>query len=219
MSYIDEIKKHKTFISFRNPEAVWYKDKLLALNDSYNIFDDYSIGQGDVDRSDYKKDEEIRQVIIKDWISGATVTILLVSPNMSESKFIDWEMQATMSDNINNSKMGLLCIFLPEANNVKNLNANIGEKYENLVKNIVGGAYWSTLDREKIDQEYKDLPLRVRKNLKREGVFIDIISWNELFRNGDAQAAQWIKKLIDKAFDQRSNNEYDVSDKLQRQHR
>jgi|GEM_PF-6512445 len=84
-----ETKRHKTFISFRNPEAEGYKNRLLKLNDLYDIFDNYSIGKGDVERSEYKTDEQIRQVIIKDWISGATVTILLVSPNMSESKFID----------------------------------------------------------------------------------------------------------------------------------
>ena len=219
MNYFDEIKRHKTFISFRNPEAAWYKNKLIALNNQYNIFDNYSIGKGDIDRSDFKQDEEIRQIIIRDWVSDATVTILLVSPNMSESKFIDWEMQATMSDNVNNLKMGLLCIFLPEAKNILSLNTNTGNKYPDLVKDIVGGSYWSTLDINTIDEKYKDLPIRVRKNLKRESVKIDIISWNTLFSSGDAQAAIWIKKLIDKAFDQRNYNNYDISDKLQRRHK
>lgn len=219
MNYFDEIKRHKTFISFRNPEAAWYKNKLIALNNQYNIFDNYSIGKGDIDRSDFKQDEEIRQIIIRDWVSDATVTILLVSPNMSESKFIDWEMQATMSDNVNNLKMGLLCIFLPEAKNILSLNTNTGNKYPDLVKDIVGGSYWSTLDINTIDEKYKDLPIRVRKNLKRESVKIDIISWNTLFSSDDAQAAIWIKKLIDKAFDQRNYNNYDISDKLQRHHK
>lgn len=104
-------KKHKTFISFRNPEAAWYKNKLLDLNDKYNIFDDYSIGKGDVDRSDFKTDEGIRRVIVNDWISGATVTILLVSPNMYESKFIDWEMQATMSEITKLIQKWVYCVF------------------------------------------------------------------------------------------------------------
>lgn len=218
MNYND-IKRHKTFISFRNPEAAPYKDRLLRLNQSYNIFDDYSIGKGDVDRSEFKNDDEIRQVIVKDWISGATVTILLVSPNMSESKFIDWEMQATMSDNVNNSKMGLLCISLPEAKNIKNLNTNTGEKYQDLVKDIAIESYWSNLNIGTVDRDYRDLPVRVRKNIKRQNVRIDVISWNDLFRNGDVQAAIWIKKLIDKAFDQRSNNDYHATDILQRHHK
>lgn len=219
MNYFDVTKKHKTFISFRNPEAAEYKDRLIKLNDSYNIFEDYSIGKGDIERSDFKTDEAIRQVIIQDWISGASVTILLVTSNMSESKFIDWEMQATMSDNLSNSKMGLLCIFLPGTKNIKSLNCNTGNKYQDLVKNIVGGADWYQFDANTIDEEYKDLPIRIRKNLKRESVRIDIISWNSLFQYGDAKAAEWIKQLIDKAFDQRNSNEYDVSDKLQRHHK
>ena len=218
MNYFDEIKRHKTFISFRNPEAAWYKNKLVSLNNQYNIFDNYSIGKGDIVRSDFKEDDEIREIIVKDWISGASVTILLVSPNMSQSKFIDWEMQATMSDNVNNSKMGLVCIFLPETKNIIDLNANTGDKYPDLVKNIVGGNYWSALNVNTIDEKYKDLPIRVRKNLKRDSVRIDVVSWESLFSNGDDQAAIWIKKLIDKAFDQRNYNKYDISDKLQRYH-
>jgi len=50
-------------------------------------------------------------------------------------------MQATMSDNVNNLKMGLLCIFLPEAKNILSLNTNTGNKYPDLVKDIVGGSY------------------------------------------------------------------------------
>lgn len=115
--------------------------------------------------------------------------------------------------------MGLLCIFLPNAKKIKNLNTHTGDKYSNLVQKIVGGDSWSALNKNTIDKEYQDLPIRVRNNIKRDSVKIDIISWDSIFKSGEEYGVELIKQLIDKAFDQRQYNDYDISDLLQRHHK
>lgn len=43
------IAKHKVFISYYHQDDQWYKNRLLVLNDYYNIFDDYSVHEDEID--------------------------------------------------------------------------------------------------------------------------------------------------------------------------
>lgn len=43
------IPRHKVFISYYHKDDQWYKDQLLALNEVYNLFDDYSVHEDEID--------------------------------------------------------------------------------------------------------------------------------------------------------------------------
>ena len=106
------MKKHKVFISYYHKDDQCYKDKLLELNKKYDIFDNYSVPENDVDDSG-KKRESIRKIVRDKYIKDATVLVLLCGRNTRRRKFIDWELHAAMYDTKKNPKMGILVINLP----------------------------------------------------------------------------------------------------------
>jgi hypothetical protein len=58
-------------------------------------------------------DEQIRREIRDDYIAGATVLVLLCGEHTKERKYIDWEIQAAMTDAETNHKMGIVVVNLP----------------------------------------------------------------------------------------------------------
>lgn len=88
-------EKRKVFISFYNKDILW-KDKLLALNESNNIFIEGSVDRYEI--SDKLTDKQIREIIRDEYIRESSVTIVLASPQSLKRKHIDWEIGASMVD-------------------------------------------------------------------------------------------------------------------------
>lgn len=59
-------------------------------------------------------------------------------------------------------------------------------------------------DRSEFDRRYPYMPARIIDNLLKKGVSISVINWGDL-------SVDKLKLLIDKAYDARSNNDYDMS--------
>jgi len=84
-----------------------------------------AVGDGDID--DGLKTETIREKIRDEFIADATVTVVLIGPKTWSRKHVDWEISSSIRDTKNNSRCGLLGIFLPtyplsnDANNVKRI--------------------------------------------------------------------------------------------------
>ena len=57
-----EVARHKVFISYYHKEDQWYKNELLRLNNQYNLFDDYSVRENEIE-DDNLLPETIRQII------------------------------------------------------------------------------------------------------------------------------------------------------------
>lgn len=92
---------HKTFISYKYSEAQDLRDAIID-----KLGDDASYYQGETsdspDLTDYKT-ETIREHL-KDMIFGTTVTIVIVSPHMTESEWIDWEIEYSLREYSRNGK-------------------------------------------------------------------------------------------------------------------
>ncbi len=73
---------------------------------------DKSVKVGDIDDSNTKL-ETIRQKIRDDFISDATVTIVLIGPCTWRRKHVDWEIGSSLRDTKKNSRCGLVGILLP----------------------------------------------------------------------------------------------------------
>jgi len=92
---------HKTFISYKYSEAQGLRDDIIAA-----LSKNASFYQGETsdspDLTDYKT-ETIREHL-KDMIFDSTVTIVIISPHMTESKWIDWEIEYSLREYSRNGR-------------------------------------------------------------------------------------------------------------------
>lgn len=92
---------HKTFISYKYSEAKSLRDKIIAA-----LGDDATYYQGETSNSPNLTDYltgTIREKL-KDMIFGTTVTIVILSPNMTKSAWIDWEIEYSLREYSRNGK-------------------------------------------------------------------------------------------------------------------
>lgn len=80
---------HKTFISYKYSEARVLRDKIIDA-----LGEDASYYKGETSESpnmDDLKTETIKKNL-RDMMYDTSVTIIIISPNMKDSKWIDWEI-------------------------------------------------------------------------------------------------------------------------------
>ena len=81
---------HKTFISYKYSEARELRDKIIeALGDDATYYKGETCDSLDMTA---ESKERIKQVL-KDMMYDTSVTIVIISPNMIESEWIDWELE------------------------------------------------------------------------------------------------------------------------------
>ena len=88
--------KHKTFISYKYDEAQDLRDEIIdALGDEYA-----SYYMGETADSPDLTDESTEKIkdYLKDMMYNTSVTIVLLSPNMKKSKWIDWEIEYCLKE-------------------------------------------------------------------------------------------------------------------------
>lgn len=82
-----------TFISYKYSDACDVRDRIIeALGDDAQFY--RGEHEGSPDMTD-KATETIKSAL-KDMIFGTSVTIVILSPNMLESKWIDWEIEYSL---------------------------------------------------------------------------------------------------------------------------
>jgi hypothetical protein len=92
---------HKTFISYKYSEAQRLRDDIIkALGEKASYYKGETSDSPDL--TDYKT-ETIREHL-KDMIFGTTVTIVIISPHMTESEWIDWEIEYSLREYSRNGK-------------------------------------------------------------------------------------------------------------------
>ena len=107
---MNQILRHKVFISYYHEGDQEYKDRLVQALDSKAI--DKSVSPGDIHDENLSL-EEIRRRIRDDHIADATVTIVLIGPCTWQRKHVDWEISASIIDRRNNGRCGLVGLLLP----------------------------------------------------------------------------------------------------------
>ncbi|HAU87165.1 MAG TPA: hypothetical protein DCW90_17265 [Lachnospiraceae bacterium] len=191
------MKKHKVFISYYHKDDQHYKDELLELNKKYDIFDNYSVPENDVDDRG-KTRESIRKIIRDKYIIDATVLVLLCGRNTRGRKFIDWELHAAMYDTKKNPKMGILVINLPMIEQCEHAG---DENDKNLIDD--NRANWVSLaERQEYEKAFSYLPWRVMDNISK-GIPISVVNWSKVY-----DAPEVLKALIHNAFARRKCTVY-----------
>lgn len=205
------IDRHKVFISYCHRDEQYYKDYLVNMKRfniekfvNESIFDDYSVGDGDIDDTNMT-DEQIRVEIRDNYIDEATVMILLCGPHTKERKHIDWEIHAAMYHSNDNPQMGIIVINVPTIS--QSCSASSEEE-----KNIIApGARWKSLaTHEEYEKAYPYMPSRIIDNLVK-GVPISVVNWDRIIGNPNN-----LMILIDNAFKRKDDIKYDHSAPLKK---
>lgn len=190
---------HKVFVSFHHANDQWYKDELVKWGTENNVFIDGSVDMGEI--PDNWDAQHIREYIRDNHLKDTTVTILLVGTETKNRKHIDWELFSSMYDGKVNKKSGILVINLPSVCCQYHTLCTKEEKKAILPNQKT----WISInDRSEFDRRYPYMPARIIDNLLKKGVSISVINWDDL-------SVDKLKLLIDKAYDARSNNDYDMS--------
>src|SRR5579863_3072424 len=100
--------KHKVFISYYHAANQKYRDQFEDLFG--DMFIDKSVEEGDIDED--SSDEYIKRIIQEDYISDASVVVVLCGKNTWRRKHVDWEISAGLNKKVGGYS-GLLGIHLP----------------------------------------------------------------------------------------------------------
>ena len=104
--------RHKVFISYHHENDQNYRDKFEYLfSNQFDIMVSKSVQIGDIDPNN--NTEYVRQQIRDNYIADATVIIVLIGTETWKRKHVDWEISSAIRKTENNSRCGLLGIFLP----------------------------------------------------------------------------------------------------------
>lgn len=81
---------HKTFISYKYSEAQKLRDEIIDA-----LGDDATYYKGETSDSPDLTDTSTENIknILKDMMYDTSVTIVIISPNIKKSKWIDWEIE------------------------------------------------------------------------------------------------------------------------------
>lgn len=87
---------HKTFISYKYSEAQKLRDDIIQA-----LGDDATFYKGETSDSPDLTDTTTENIKknLRDKMYDTSVTIVIISPNMKESKWIDWEIEYCLKDN------------------------------------------------------------------------------------------------------------------------
>ncbi|EPE4867711.1 TIR domain-containing protein [Salmonella enterica subsp. enterica] len=194
--------KHNVFISYHHKNDQDFKEELLKLNREHKIFIDQSVYTGDIDET--LEAQVIREKIRDEYLSDSTVTILLVGTETKNRKHIDWELYSSMYDGKINKKSGILVINLPTIKG--SIHAAHGEQ-ENYP-----GTSWTTLKcRSEYEERHPFLPERIIDNLLNPKAKVSVTNWNSIKDN-----PSFLSELIDKTFNSKNTNSYDLSREMRK---
>ncbi len=104
-----QVPRHKVFISYHVDDQI-HKNRFAYMMGDDIV--DKSVKDDDIDDTNLKV-ETIRQKIRDNFISDATVTVVLIGPCTWQRKHVDWEIGSSLRETKNNTRCGLLGILLP----------------------------------------------------------------------------------------------------------
>ena len=86
---------HKTFISYKYSEAQRLRDDIIEA-----LGDDATYYKGETSDSPDLSDTSTANIkrVLSDMMYDTSVTIVIISPHMKESKWIDWEIEYCLKD-------------------------------------------------------------------------------------------------------------------------
>lgn len=199
--------KHKVFISYHHANDQAYKEALLALNDTYDLFIDASVDTGDVD--DNLDDDAIRQKIRDEYLKDSTVTIVLVGLETKKRKHVDWEIYSSMYNGKVNKQSGVLVINLPSTGCTCYTAAHGDDEKQIVYPECT--SWTSIASREEYEKRYPYAPARIVDNLLKSGAKVSVTNWDKI-----KEDIEKLRFLVNATFDDRAQCEYNSSRPMRR---
>ena len=190
--------KHKVFISYYHKNDQKSKEKLLELNEKYEIFIDKSVDTGGI-REDLP-DDKIRTKIRDEYLKDSTVTILLVGTETKNRKHVDWELYSSMYNGAVNKQSGILCIHLPGTFNEQD--NGIFEHPDTNHRNHVSS-------KEEAKGRYPYMPERIIDNIIHPAK-VFVANWEQI------NNPTLLSNLIERAHSVKEKYEYDLSREMRK---
>lgn len=100
--------KRKVFICYYHKDDQYYRDRFETLFG--HLFINRSVDDGDIDSNN--SDEYIKKLIQNDYISDASVVVVLLGAKTYCRKHVDWEISAGLNKKVGGYS-GLIGILLP----------------------------------------------------------------------------------------------------------
>ena len=106
-------QRHKVFVSYHHGNDQRYRDDFERRfsSNNYHIMESRSVQPGAINPNN--RTEAAIQSIRDNYISDATVIVVLIGINTWRRKFVDWEIYYGLRDTAHNQRCGLLGILLP----------------------------------------------------------------------------------------------------------
>lgn len=188
---------HRVFVSYHHKNDQEYKKVLVDWAKENEIFEDYSVGLGDIPED--WDDQKVRETIRDEYLRESTVTIVLVGTETKFRKHVDWEIYSSMHDGTKNKKSGIIVILLPSA---KSTYYTCGFDNE---KSIYPEQKWiSITERSEYERRFPYMPARIIDNLLKSGVNISVINWDKV-------TVENLTLMIENAYKNRANQDYDMT--------
>lgn len=175
------------------------------MNERYEIFIDASVDTGDID--DKLDDQSIRQKIRDEYLRNSTVTILLVGTETKNRKHVDWELYSSMYNGAVNKQSGLWVINLPTIS-CEFFTASHPNEKETVYPDI---ASWTSITKLDYQERYPYMPDRIIDNLANPKANISVTNWEKI--KSDVETLRF---LIDAAYKDKDNCDYDLSRPMRR---
>ena len=114
-------RRRRVFVSYHHEEDQDYKDRFVRMMSDH--IEDKSVSTGEIIDQGLPVDE-IRLRIRDEYISDATVTVVLIGRCTWQRKHVDWEISASLIDTCHNDRCGLLGIRIPTHTDFRNAECN-----------------------------------------------------------------------------------------------
>lgn len=199
--------KHKVFISYHHANDQGYKERLLTVNNKFNLFINASVDTGDIKEN--LDDQEIRQKLRDDYLGDSSVTIVLVGSETKKRKHIDWEIYSSMFNGKVHKQSGVIVVNLPSTG-CSYYTASHGEE-EKWAVYPDNNSWTSISTRDEYETRYPYAPARIIDNLLKNDAKVSVTNWDTVM--GDVEKLRF---LINATYNDRTSCDYDLSRPMRR---
>ncbi|AXQ50869.1 TIR domain-containing protein [Lysinibacillus fusiformis] len=176
---------HKTFISYKYSEAKDLRDRILK-----SLGEDAKYYQGETSDSPDMSDRTTEYIKeeLKDMIYSTSVTIVVVSPNMKESNWIDWEIeysvkQVKRGDTTSNTN-GVLGVVMKYNGDYSWLRTQITNSDGHTAINTDDSYLYDIIVKNRFNQEPTEYTCEECKNVDAlTGSFISLVEEDKFLEN------------------------------------
>lgn len=196
---------YKTFISYKYSEARYLRDRIVeALGEDGRYYNGETSTSPDL--SD-RTTEYIRENL-KELIYHTSVIIVIISPKMKESNWIDWEIEYALKQikrgNRKSSTNGVLGVVMKQNNDYSWLRSNISKNDGHSITSNDTSYLYDIINNNRFNQTPKNYVCEKCQSMDAlEGSYISLIEEDTFFENPN--------KYIENAYNKSKNiDNYDL---------